>query len=226
MSQETSTPSTEATAEGQTTEAVVLEDGKPTTTEVIYAGKYKSVSELEKAYGELQSTFSKKLGAFEGAPENYTIPEQMIDDPTVNFVASWGKENNLSDKGLQNLLDGYSKHQQEQIEAYQKSEIAKLGKDATDRIRNVTDWVNATAGDKADAINILAAGAKGIEALEALRNAAKTPAPTEASPKIIMDEEKLNHMQFEEKDAHGERRYVSDPQFRARVLAMREQLQK
>jgi len=227
MAEETTTPSTSEAVEAPQVEATVV-DGTTVTETSYLDGKYKSVTELEKGYKELQSTFTKKtqeynekVGAFKGAPEAYELPENaQVSEGIVN----WAKENQFSNEALNSLVETYNKDMQAQQEAYVQAETQKLGENAKARIKNATDWVNANLGDLGPALNSMAAGAKGIEAIEKLISLTKatSPAATPATPSI--DKDKLDYMQFQEKDANGERRYVSDPSFRNKVLQMRAQL--
>lgn len=228
MADETTTPSTEAVAEETpTTEATVI-DGNTTTETSYLDGKYKSVTELEKGYKELQSTFTKKtqefnekLGAFKGAPETYELPENVA---VSEGIVNWAKQNQFTNEALTSLVETYNADMQAQQEAYIAAETQKLGDNAKTRIKNATDWVNANLGDLGTALNSMAAGAKGIEAIEKMISLTKssTPANVPAAPAI--DKDKLDYMQFQEKDSYGERKYVSDPAFRAKVLQMRAQL--
>ena len=68
----------------------------------------------------------KKLGGFEGSPSEYTRSEGINEnDPLHAYGAEWGKENQLSDKALNELVEGYNTKQSEQIEAYQAEQIAR-----------------------------------------------------------------------------------------------------
>ena len=108
MSEETTAPEVaqEAAAPTATTETTTDTLVEGSDTEVTYAGgKYKSVSDLEKGYNELQSTFSKKLGAFKGAPEDgYTLAEGVESSPRLEALQEWGKENQLSNDALNDII--------------------------------------------------------------------------------------------------------------------------
>ena len=225
MSEEVATPQTESV----TTE-VIVEDGQPKDTEISYLdGKYKSVSELEKGYKELQSTFTKKtqefndkLGAFKGAPENYELPEGITVDQ--KFL-EWAKEKQFSNEAVVDFINFQNERQQQEIASYQEAEIKKLGDNAKVRIKNASDWAKANLGDEfAEAINNQFVGALSIQAIEKMMQMSKNTMPAKESARVEYDKDKLDYMQFQEKDANGERRYVSDPAFRAKVLKLREDL--
>lgn len=225
MSEEVATPQTESV----TTE-VIVEDGQPKDTEISYLdGKYKSVSELEKGYKELQSTFTKKtqefndkLGAFKGAPENYELPEGITVD---SKFLEWAKEKQFSNEAVVDFINFQNERQQQEIASYQEAEIKKLGDNAKVRIKNASDWAKVNLGDEfAEAINNQFVGALSIQAIEKMMQMSKNTMPAKESARVEYDKDKLDYMQFQEKDANGERRYVSDPAFRAKVLKLREDL--
>ena len=211
-------------------EEVVAETTEEVTTEeqsdgVVYAGKFKTVSDLEKSYQELQSTFSKKMGAFEGAPEEYSIPEGFSeDDPSFSFVSQWGRDNNMSEKGLHDLVTKYRDNQSAMQEEYMKAEVEKLGKDADYRIKNVTDWAKANLGDDyVDSLNAAFPGAKGIEALEKIMKISSVQQPTTKATAPTVDSDQIKAMRFA-KDEFGNRKMSTDPAYRKRVEALEAEL--
>ena len=223
MAEETTTATEPSSTETVATESTTTEETVETTSYL--DGKYKSVGELEEGYRNLQSSYSKKLGGFTGSPEEYTFNEGIDAGNASDFIQTWGKENQLSNEGLNSLVEGFRESEAAAMESYRAEEVSKLGENATERIQNVTDWLTASVGqDAAEALNTAFPGAKGIEALEKLQGLTKNSAPATATPAPAVDKEKLDFMQFQEKDAHGNRRYASDPTFRSKVQKMREQL--
>ena len=202
--------------------------GTESTTEegiaIKYADKFNSVGELESSYKELQSTFSKKLGGFEGSPETYTRPEGIDENDSVyNYASHWGKDNQLSDKGLSSLVEGYTNHMKTEAEAYQQAELKSLGDNAKQRVDNAHDWIKANLGEEyIDAMNSSFIGAKGIEAIEKMASLSKQTAPTSvtASPSRSYDNDTLKSMQFA-KDEFGNRKMSSDPAYREKVNSYR-----
>jgi len=205
----------------ETTDSVNASDEAITTSYV--DGKFNSIGTLEDGYRELRTSYDKKLGGFDGSPEKYTMPEGVEGDE-YSFVQDWGKENQLSDKGFNSLITKYNEAMAERQTTFQKAEMEKLGENADIRVKNVSDWLNATVGDKAGALDLVAGGADGIEGLEMIMKAGKQTAPATENPRPIIDKDKLDYMQFQEKDAYGGRRYESDPSYRKKVLEMRERL--
>lgn len=225
--EETSTQTTEATTQqGEaTTEATVIDDNGATISETTYLdGKYKSVSELEKGYRELQSSYSKKLGAFEGAPEAYELAEGIESNSRIEALQEWGKENQLSNKALNEIIQMDIEKQQAEMAEYIISEKAKLGSNADARLQNVTDWAKANFGE--DAIGPLGdmlTSAEGVKLFEKIIKASQGTAPAPSQPAQKVDAEQIRQMRFA-KDEYGNRRMSSDPAYRAKVIALEQQL--
>ena len=220
------TEAAEGTQEQVQETAQVIDDATGETKEFVYADKFKSVSELEKAYKELQSTFSRKLGAFKGAPEDgYTLPDDIpVDETTAEFLQEWGKENQLSQEGLETLVKNYYERQaQAQAEA-SKRELEALGKNAKERIQNVKDFLAANLGEEYIAAIAPAVGsAKAVEALERLISMTKAPKPAETKADTLPDPDRLKAMRFAVNEK-GERLMSVDPEYRRKVLEMEAKL--
>jgi len=226
MSEETTqAPATEAQGES-TTEATE-------TPSVNYAnGKFTNVGDLEKSYLELQSTFSSKLGAFEGAPEEYAFSQEGFEaNEMTDALTAWGKENQLSNDGLNSLygklteLDaGRTEAETQAEQAYIKEQTEALGTNATTRIKNASDWVRANIGEEAaESINQMWGGAKGVEAIEKIMKMSQGAVPTTAPAQEHITKEKVDQMQFA-KDQYGNNK-MDDPAYAAKVRALRLQLQ-
>lgn len=218
MSEET-TQATETTEQSQ--EAVVTDGGQATETEMTYAdGQFKSVSDLETGYKELRSSYSKKLGGFDGAPEEYTRAEGIAEgDALYNYASAWGKENQLNDKALNEFVEGYNKQQTEQIESYKSEQIKLLGDDAKYRLENVSAYLKANTqidDEGLQQINEGLFGAKGIEVLEQLISSTKQATPTQAPVVQAPDTETIKAMRFA-KDENGQRKMSVDPAYRQKV---------
>ena len=207
----------------ETTETVTTDNnGNPTETEMSYAGgKYKSVSELEKGYTELQSTFSKKMGAFKGAPESYELAEGIESNTRIDALQEWGKENQVSNEALNSIIAMDREATAKATEAYVAEQKELLGKDADTRLTNISDWARANAGeDMMDAFNGMITSAKGVELMEKLMKVSSGTAPAAAaSPTTTHSRETLREMRFAKDANSGERRMSVDPQYRAKVEA-------
>jgi len=159
----------QATTEGST------ETTGDTPTITYGGGKFQSAGDLDNAYLELQSTFSKKLGAFTGAPEAYTFEvEGFEEDDLSSFITEFGLNNQVSNEKANELYQGLSELEAKRAEQYEqqqaeyiKEQTELLGTNAEARIKNVTDWVNANGGEGAsDKLNLMAAGAEGLAVIE------------------------------------------------------------
>lgn len=200
--------------EAPAAEATVVDGNGETVSETTYLdGKYKSVSELEKGYRELQSSYSKKLGSFDGAPEQYTINEGL---EVPDFLQDWGKNNQLNNDGINSLVENFNSYQEQQNEAIVAEQMKALGDNAKDRITNVNDFLRANLGDNHGIDTMSAAGVESIEKLIAMT---KQAAPAVASSKPAIDSDTLAQMRFA-KDENGNRRMATDPEYRARVEAL------
>jgi hypothetical protein len=209
----------EATSEGSTTEATTVDESTGEQTETAYAGgKFKTVSDLENSYIELQKSYSQKLGKFDGAPEEYTLAEGYENNSLTEALTSWGKENQLNNDGLNNMLEVMNQVQENDAKAYRESQLAELGKDADARIKNASDWALANLGEEAVAgINSMWVGAKGIEAIEKIMKLAQGTAPASVPAKPSFDAEQVRAMRFAE-DEYGNRKMSTDPVYRKKVL--------
>ena len=229
------TPTTEEAPAAPTPEEsavpeMVVEGAEEVQPETLYADKFKSVSELEKSYKELQSTFSKKMGAFTGAPEEgYNIDSEFLESlpgeerALVSAIQDWGKENQLSDEGLGKLLETYSNTMQQARAEQIKAEVAKLGEGAEQRLGEMKNWLVANLGeDGAKAVAPALTTAESVVALEKLIAMTKAPAPANA-PAQTVSKEKVEQMRFATNE-HGERLMSIDPEYRARVLKLERQL--
>lgn len=234
---EDNTPSSpEQTSSEQTTTesqapAMVVEGSEGTETvepKTLYANKYESVGELEKAYGEAQKFIGGKLGGFEGAPEGgYTLPEGDLSDSDqalVSFAQEWGAENQLSNTGLESLVTKYSEFQATQRDTQINQAYEQLGENADARLKDTRDFLTANLGEEATAA--LAANmntAPAIQAIEKLIAMSKAPSPSAAPAAPGVDKYKVQEMRFKTNDK-GERLMSIDPDYRKQVLAAESQL--
>jgi len=186
-------------------------------------GKYKTISDLENGYDNLQ----KKLGSFVGAPDEYSITEgteHNSEHPILAQIQSFGKENNLSNEGYNNLVNVLLESEKANEAEYQTQveQVKKdLGPNANERIQNVTDFVNANM-ELDDNMKGLIETAKetqgGVELLEAFIGMSKKTGPASeqvVAPIKTYNKDTLNQMQFA-KDDYGNRK-MNDPDYRKQV---------
>ena len=213
-----------------TTNEVSQTNEEPTIT---YAnGKFTNVGDMESSYLELQSSFSKKLGGFQGAPEAYEFSSEGFEANELSeALGKWGTENQLSNDGINSLYGALSEldaareaQYEEQQQAYVAEQMEALGTNAETRVKNATDWINAMGGEGAsDKLNIMAAGAEGLQLIENIMKKSQGVAPVAPSqPSVHVTEESILEMQTA-KDQYGNDK-MNDPKYAARVREHRKQL--
>jgi len=220
MSDETTTAEPSTTVDSATTEATVTDTATGETTETSYAdGTFKSISDLEKGYTELRSSYSKKLGKFDGSPEDgYKYTDEFAKN---DFIDKWGTENQLSQTGLESLVTGYENYQNEQTQAFQEEQVKLLGDEAQTRMANVADFLKANLGEDH---SVDAQSAKGIESIEKLIAMSKQTAPAVQEAKPSYDKEQIKAMRFAVDPNSGERKMSIDPAYRAKVEKIEQEM--
>lgn len=228
MSEE-ATQTTETPASTESVAQATVEENGTTVSETSYLdGKYKSVSDLERGYKELQSSYSKKtaefkeqLGAFSGAPEGeYELAEGL---DVYDEVQAYAKDNQFSNEALNGLAEAYEAAEAKADQAHLAEQRELLGKDADARINNVVDWARANVGDeKMDALNQMVTTAQGVEIFETIMKLTQGTAQAPSQPAQKIDADTVRNMQMA-KDEYGNRK-MNDPAYAAKVRAMREQM--
>jgi len=227
MSEETTTTSESTEASETTTEATVIDQttGEETITTYVN-GKYESVSALEDGYNELQKSYSQKLGGFDGAPEAYEYAEGVESTPRIEALEKWGKDNQLSNDGINSLIAMDAEATKATSDAWIAEQKDILGKDADTRLTNVADWAKAQVGeDYMTAFNGMITSAKGVEMMEMFMKNSQGVAPTvQKSTPQAASKEQLHEMRYAIDKNSGERRMSIDPAYRAKVEAMEAEL--
>lgn len=177
-----------ATESVESTEATVVNNEGETQSETTYLdGKYKSVSDLEVGYKELQSTFSKKtaeynkaMGGQTGAPEAYEFAEGV---EVSDSIQEYARENNFSNEALNGLVEAYQASQSAKVQEHVAAQKELLGKDAETRLNNVQDWARANGADDATFQSMMTS-AKSVEFMESVMKMSQgtAAAPAPASP--------------------------------------------
>ncbi len=133
--------------------------------------KYKSVVEQAKAYPELE----KRFGAFVGAPAEgkyeFAAPEGLTVDfddkhPLVPNFTKWAAENQLGQKGYNELLGMLARYEEAQI-PNMNAVRETLGVNADARINAVSQWAQVNLSPAQ--YNILRTAAGGAQAAEVLQ---------------------------------------------------------
>ncbi len=219
------TPDNAAAPEG----ATIVNENNEAVSETTYVdGKFTSVGDLENSYKELESSYSKKLGGFEGAPEAYEFGEAELSDNEKgmrDMLSGWGAENQLSQSGFEGLVGKYNEYQESVRNAGIDQAMVDLGDNAEGRLTAARDFLNANLGEdatKALAANMNTAGS--IEAIERLIAMSKSapPAPNKIAENTFAGKEKLEALRFA-LDDNGQRKMSIDPEYRKMVLKMEAQ---
>lgn len=194
-----------------------------------------AISEQAKGYNEIRS----RMGAFTGAPDAYEAnisPElteagytPLDEDPRIDQFNEIAKELNLSQDGYDKMLNMYASWDMAETEAAKaaepervKEELAKLGTNADQRVKNVQDWIgaNMTAEEKAG-LEAVATSAEAVMAIESLiaktRNAPQATAEVAAAPTGISKEDALK-MRYV-KHENGQLMMSVDPEYRRKADA-------
>ena len=183
--------SEEQVAEDTTTSGTLLDASTPELSEGEYflsdgikgtgdtpdwykGDKYKSVAEQAKAYTELE----KKFGGFTGAPKDgYSGPEGIeSDDALLQELTEFAEKTGMSQDAFGDAWELLSAQGEAVEQVTQEQEIARLGDNAGERIKNVEGYLknNLEAADY-DVVRDLVTDAKSIELVEYL---VRATAPT------------------------------------------------
>ena len=141
--------------------------GSGDTPEWYKADKYKSVAEQAKAYTELE----KKFGGFTGAPKDgYAGPEGIdSDDALLQELTEFASKTNMSQEAFGEAWELLSAQSSAVETVSREQEIAKLGDNAGERIKQVEGFLkNNLDSDDYEKVMDLVTDAKSIELVEAL----------------------------------------------------------
>ena len=187
-----------------------------------------SITEQAKAYTEL----SGKFGAFTGAPDEYAevvlsdeLKELGVeisnDDPMLQAAKEFAKTSNMSQEGLNDLVNLYAMQQaaeQKANEEYKIEQMKELGNNAEARITNIQQWANKNLDAETVAgLEGFATNSSAVKALEQIikLTGAKSVDVDESKGNPGIDESEVKAMQFE-LDSNGQRRINTDKEFNAK----------
>lgn len=194
-----------------------------------------ATAEQAKAYKEL----SGKFGAFTGAPEEYEIvlSEELTElgvtmdkeDPMVQEAMKFAKESNMSQEGLNGMLNLYSMQmvaEQKANEEYAAEQMKALGPQAESRVQNIQQWAAKNLDtEMVSALEGMATSAESVKAIERLITMTGN-APVDSDSSVATNTagiEEVQSMQFA-KDENGNRRINTDPAFKARYQKLRNEV--
>ena len=129
--------------------------------------KYKSVAEQAKAYTELE----KKFGGFTGAPKDgYSGPEGIEgDDALLQELTEFATKTNMSQEAFGDAWELLSAQGQAVEQVTQEQEIASLGNNAQERIKNVEGYLkNNLDAEVYEEVRNLVTDARSIQLVEHL----------------------------------------------------------
>ena len=188
------------------------------------------IENLAKSYYELQKKFSQGKHK---APDNYdtSIFEEAgigDDDPLYNVYRDWAKENGVSQSAFEQLAGTFiemAQGESQQAELSYKEEYEKLGNNADQTIKSMTDWASSLVrkGVWSDAdfeeFKVMGVTGQGLRALQKVRSYyGDKPIPVEVGPiDGAPSKEELMAMV-------GKPEYNNDPAYRAKVEKMFEQV--
>ncbi len=195
-----------------------------------------SISEQAKAYTALSSRF----GSFTGAPDEYaevSLSEELkelgvevaSDDPMLEAAKEFAKNSNMSQEGLDEMVNLYAMQQvaeQKANEEFKAEQMKELGTNAESRIENISQWASKNldaetlAGLEGFATN--AGAVKAIEQLIKMTGNTSVDAD-ETTANSGASREDVQKMQFE-LDSNGNRRLQTDPEFRAKFNKMKNEV--
>ena len=131
------------------------------------ADKYKSVADQAKAYTELE----KRFGGFKGAPKDgYAVPEGIEpDDALFAELKTFAEETNMSQDAFDRAWDLLQAQSEAVEEVSLEAEMAKLGDNATGRIKHVEQFMkNNLDPDTYERLRYAVNSAESVELVEAL----------------------------------------------------------
>lgn len=141
--------------------------GTGETPEWYKADKYQSVAEQAKAYTELE----KKFGGFKGAPKDgYSAPEGVEkDDALLAELTEFAKDTNMSQEAYGRAWELLTAQEQAVEEVTAEQEMAKLGDNATQRLKNVEGFLkNNLDADTYTQVQDLVTTAESVQLVEAI----------------------------------------------------------
>ena len=131
------------------------------------ADKYKSIADQAKAYTELE----KRFGGFKGAPKDGYQPPEGIepDDALFAELKTFAEETNMSQDAFDRAWDLLQAQSEAVEEVSLETEMAKLGDNATGRIKHVEQFMkNNLDPETYERLRYAVNSAESVELVEAL----------------------------------------------------------
>lgn len=202
--------------------------------------KYKTVADQAKGYKELQSEFSKKVGAFTGAPEEYEValPEDLVlpegvewaleaDDPLIGALAPVMKEMQVSQEGFNQLVKTYIEYEAGKEAAAMAEEEERATRELSSipegakRVSDVSAWAkaNLSEGDF-EAFKSTLTDSNALQMYENMIKLTRNSKIPDTQGNVTgVTREELDAM-YQAKDESGQNKYATDKKYRERVQGL------
>lgn len=163
MNEETLLPAEADNSQGNQSEQLIQE--QPPQEQPLILGKFKSNEDVIKSYSELE----KRFGGFSGAPEAYTMPEEVDGEDTfVKTLTELGKSSNMGQETFSKLLELGEQIMSTKDELHREQQLEALGPEANQRIANIDGFLRNNLGEKYDDLKVAVKDAKTVELIESL----------------------------------------------------------
>ena len=180
---------------------------------------------IAKSWSDLRKQISqgKHKAPEDGNYDLSSFGDTPDDDPVRNHVASWAKEYNVSQAALDALVGpviAMGDDTQKQVKFNAEAERKALGPNAEATIKGITQWAAGLVQkgiwgqDDFEEFKVMGGTAKGIMALNKLRDAYEGRIPTQSAPvEGLPSKDELYGMV-------NDPRYKTDPSYRQKVERM------
>ncbi len=238
----TSTPAVAFTFQDAALEQVfgkVGSDGRPENVAPKYWDADKKAIKADVMHGQLkwlESKLGSKIEALGAPAEDYKIaPTEKVtaeilqefgEDARLKAVMGVAKELDLSESAVSKIVTTFLEQDAAAVESQLQAELGKLGTNASQRVKDVGDWIDAAIPpENRDALKALCTTAAAVEAVEALMRASQPPRfnanPTPAPTGPTREEWEAAYFKTNER---GERLVAVDAAYAKRVAEMRDKV--
>jgi len=190
----------------------LTQENAPEIKQELLAGKYKTPDDLVKGYKELE----KKIGSFVGAPDEYSIPENIKHKELVDILSRKGKEINMSQGAFDQLITEYESAHEAKRSAF-KEQLKKLdGEEKRTATEVITFLKNTLSAQDAERVSELITSMDDLKMFDQLR---KAKTLTNSQGTMLVDEVKPQNMDDYLKTLDRKRLYGPKPDvaYRAEV---------
>ena len=214
-------------------------DGRPENVAAKYWDADKKAIKADVVLNQLrwaESKIGKKIDSI-GAPEQYELTptdklsaevlQGFAEDPRLSAVFEKAKSLDLSGSAMQELVGAFLEQDMAATEEIMQAEIKSLGENAPQRIKDLSDWLDASVEPvHRQALKDLCTSAAAVEAIESLMRAAQPPKFNQANSQQAPtgpSREDWEKMYFA-RDDRGQRLVQIDPGYAKRVEQLRDKV--